>query len=148
MKKTVFLFFVLTSFFYSCSKDDVNTADWDSEGDKIYPVYIKLTDTEMKKKTWSVFSSTDSTKVGRGHVALWSFYEEKYAYDLACPIEWDNSTIYKVDTTGDYLRCDKCESVYSSKKGEALKGIAKEKNKNLKRYKITQQFDGSWLITN
>ena len=153
MKKTVFLFFVLTSFFYSCSKDDVNTADWDSEGDKIYPVYIKLSDADMDKKEWRRFSLADSSKVGRGGIALFSHNEIKYAYDLACPIEWGNAVIYKVDyiSVGSYigdLRCSECLSIYDRMTGEVIYGIAKEKNKNLKCYKVTQKTDGSWLITN
>lgn len=153
MKKSLFFVFAFTTLLSSCSKDDDNT-DRDSSGDKIYPVHIKLSAEEMAKNRYAIFEKTDSTKVGKGGVRLCNdpvSYGVVFAFDLACPIEWNEDEINKVESSpiaGFHYACEKCGSVYNRFSGEALGGLAKEKNKNLKRYQVVKQSDGSYLITN
>lgn len=153
MKKLLFFVFASTTLFYSCSKDDDNT-DRDSSGDKIYPVHIKISENEINNNRYGVFFKTDSTKVGKGGVRLCNdpvLYGIVFAFDLACPIEWNENDINQVESSpiaGFHYACEKCGSVYNRFSGEALGGLAKEKNKNLKRYQVVKQSDGSYLITN
>lgn len=152
MKKYLFFVFAFTTIFSSCSKDDDNT-DRDSSGDKIYPVHIKLSAEEMAKNRYATFEKTDSTKVGKGGVKLYSdpIYNEYFAFDMACRIEWDDNEINKVVSGPggtDYFICNNCKSTYVRSTGVATGGLAKEKNKNLKRYQVVKQSDGSWLISN
>lgn len=153
MKKYFFFVFAFTTIFSSCSKDDDNT-DRDSSGDKIYPVHIKLSAEEMAKNRYATFEKTDSTKVGKGGVRLCNdpvSYGVVFAFDLACPIEWNDNEINRVVSGPSgtlYYVCEKCESVFDRITGVATGGLAKEKNKNLKRYQVVKQSDGSWLISN
>lgn len=152
MKKYLFFVFVFTTLFSSCSKDDDNT-DRDSSGDKIYPVHIKLSAEEMAKNPFGVFLETDSTKVGKGGVRLHNHAASDgvFAFDLACPIEWNDNEINRVGNGSagtDYYVCNNCQSKFRRDTGVALYGIAKEQNKNLKRYQVVKQSDGSYLITN
>lgn len=152
MKKYLFFVFAFTTLLSSCSKDDDNT-DRDSSGDKIYPVHIKLSAEEMEKN-YGVFLPTDSTKTGKGGVRLYNYHGglyEPFAFDLACSIDWNDSEINRVvngPAGSNYYVCNKCKSTFIGHTGEAMGGLAKEKNKNLKRYQVIKQSDGSWLIRN
>lgn len=148
MKKAVFLLSLFVALSCSCSKDNDNIDEY-NKIDKVYPVYIKISDSAIEDGKYYEFFATDSTKVGKGGVA----FINKKAYDLACPIEWNNNETNRVEEvqTGinqGMFKCNKCGSVFNRFGPEAYSGIAKEKKKDLKRYKVTQKTDGSWLITN
>ncbi|PXV61244.1 hypothetical protein CLV62_12577 [Dysgonomonas alginatilytica] len=139
---------------YCSDSKDEDTTDRDSDGDKIYPVYIKFYADDLKDLPWAVdFRVTDTTKVGKsGIIRLMNDPTLKilYAFDWACIMEWNEPEVNMlVPLTGTYdLICNKCGSRFQRFGGDAISGIAKEKNKNLKRYQVVKQSDGSWLITN
>ena len=152
MKKNILFLFSFAMLFSSCSNDDDNT-DRDSSGDKIYPVYIKLSAEDMRKKPFGMFLETDSTKTGKGGVKLFNDSTSYgiFAFDLACSIEWNEVEINSVVNGSpgtDYFICNSCKSTYLRYTGVAYSGIAKEQNKNLKRYQVVKQSNGNWLISN
>lgn len=153
MKKLLLILAAAMSLFTSCSKDD-DTTDRDSDGDKIYPVHIKFyADDLTKYPSLSYFQATDSTKTGKsGMIQLRNVpgKKELYAFDWSCSIEWNDAEINRlVYHTGQiYLICDRCGSRFDRFDGKATDGVALERNKNLKRYQVIKQSDGSYLITN